>query len=133
MLGSSLEILKLEGLVTIDDQSEATKNDQRRVTITQNGILRFEMLMNASLRVPMDDINRLVLLTKLRFLTYLPNEQQLDQLDLYLELVHKEQALLNNLITEHSEGVLGEWLTMEQQTLKTREQLIQTWLNETID
>ena len=89
LLGSSLEVLRLEGLIeAVDGRS----GDQVPMRLTSAGRDTFEKLMLATLRAPMNDIQRLVLALKLRFLDQLSPEDRADQIDLLLELTETELA-----------------------------------------
>ena len=121
LLGSSLEILRLEGWIAPKENTEKTGP----ISLTDSGYEQFLSLMNAPLRIPLNDSNRLALLTKLRFLSYLPEETRLDQIDLIEELVEKEQAWNAELARDFPHTALGAWVEMECKDLAAK----RTWLH----
>lgn len=118
MLGSSLEILRLEGLIA--PVSGNRVNDDTEMIITDSGRQSFLDLMDASLRVPLDDTGRLVMALKLRFLFELPKEQQLDQIDLLRELAQSELARLQDLHKSHGHGALAGSLSLDIDQVQSR-------------
>ena len=103
LLGSSLEILRLEGLISSRDEAAAPEDSM--LAITAAGEELFQDLMSSSLRTPMDDVSRLVYTLKMRFLDLLPDEAQLDQIDLLRELAENELARLEDLKRTQAELV----------------------------
>ena len=127
LLGSSLEILRLEGWIAPKegDKGEEDKEAGNLISLTDSGYQQFLDLMNAPLRIPLNDSNRLALLTKLRFLSYLPEETRLDQIDLIEELVEKEQAWNAELARDFPQTALGAWVEMESRDLSAK----RAWLH----
>lgn len=111
LLGSSLEILRLEGL--IENQSVSTDPEKNILAITTDGKDMFNDLMSCSLRTPPDDASRLVYALKLRFLTFLKDEERLDQIDLLREIAETELARFEDLKKSHGKGYLGQALDMD--------------------
>ena len=124
LLGSSLEILRLEGWIA-PKEGEGDKGPGDLISLTDSGYEQFLSLMNAPLRIPLNDSNRLALLTKLRFLSYLPEETRLDQIDLIEELVEKEQAWNAELARDFPQTALGAWVEMESRDLSAK----RAWLH----
>ena len=124
LLGSSLEILRLEGWIA-PKEGEGDKGAGDLISLTDSGYEQFLSLMNAPLRIPLNDSNRLALLTKLRFLSYLPEETRLDQIDLIEELVEKEQAWNAELARDFPQTALGAWVEMESRDLSAK----RAWLH----
>ena len=122
LLGSSLEILRLEGWIAPKEEDKAAGD---LISLTDSGYEQFLSLMNAPLRIPLNDSNRLALLTKLRFLSYLPEETRLDQIDLIEELVEKEQAWNAELARDFPQTALGAWVEMESRDLSAK----RAWLH----
>ncbi|MDF1748811.1 MAG: hypothetical protein P1V34_08060 [Alphaproteobacteria bacterium] len=111
LLGSSLELLRIEGLA---DAVEHAENDERALLrITESGRSLFEDLMSAQLRAPVNDVGRLVLLLKLRFLDYLPTEAKEDQLDLLSDIVRTERARAAELVSEFGDHPIAAWLAFD--------------------
>ena len=123
LLGSSLEILRLEGWIAPKEEGKAAGD---LISLTDSGYEQFLSLMNAPLRIPLNDSNRLALLTKLRFLSYLPEETRLDQIDLIEELVEKEQAWNAELARDFPQTALGAWVEMESRDLSAKRAWLQT-------
>lgn len=124
LLGSSLEILRLEGLIAPAEGSSVA--DDTEMVITESGRQDFLDLMDASLRAPLDDTGRLVMALKLRFLFEVPKEQQLDQIDLLRELAQSELARLEALQQSHAEGALAGSLALDIDQVNARI----AWLND---
>ena len=112
LLGSSLEILRLEGLLK-PANNEDQVTDSTLLKITEEGREAFEALMSANLRVPMDETGRLVYFLKLRFLDQLQGESYLDQLDLLVEFHQSELARLEDLNKAMNSSVLSTSLEMD--------------------
>jgi len=122
LLGSSLEILRLEGL--IENQTQSGDPEKNILVISADGKDMFHDLMSCSLRTPPDDASRLVYVLKLRFLPFLAEEERLDQIDLLREIAETELARFEDLKNSHGEGYLGQALDME--ISQTRDKL--SWL-----
>ena len=126
LLGSSLEILRLEGWIAPqENKAKENRDNTGPISLTDSGYEQFLSLMNAPLRIPLNDSNRLALLTKLRFLSYLPEETRLDQIDLIEELVEKEQAWNAELARDFPQTALGAWVEMESRDLSAK----RAWLH----
>lgn len=123
LLGSSLEILRLEGLIS-PQNGEAQVEDNTILKITSVGEDNFNDLMASALRVPVDETGRLVYFLKLRFLNHLKGDDLLDQLDLIREFHQGELARLKDLQSSHGRDLLAASLDME---IKQQEERI-SWL-----
>ncbi|RVU33668.1 hypothetical protein EOI86_21165 [Hwanghaeella grinnelliae] len=110
LLGSSLEVLRLEGLI---EAADGRSGDQVPMRLTPAGRDTFEKLMLSSLRAPLNDIQRLVLALKLRFIDQLSSEDRADQIDLLLELTETELARLEDLRRTGAGGMFADWLDQE--------------------
>jgi hypothetical protein len=111
LLGSSLELLRIEGLA--DAIEEPGPEDQALLRISDAGKSLFEALMSAQLRAPVNDAGRLVLLLKLRFLPFLPKEAQEDQIDLLHDIVSTEKARAEELAKEFEGQAVADWIALE--------------------
>lgn len=111
LLGSSLELLLIEGLA--ETVSGAEGSDEREIAVTDAGRRAFHLLMGALLRAPLNDVSRLVLLLKLRFLPLLDAEAQEDQLDMIADLVRTERARLDELAREYAGRPMAEWAAFD--------------------
>jgi len=109
LMGTSLELLRYEGLVlAVDGEGMA---DNAVLRLTERGRAALDSLLQAQLRAPVNDLNRLALLLKLRFLHHLPAAEQQAQLALMAESLDSERARLEELVRRHgTPGLLAEWL-----------------------
>lgn len=92
-MGSSLELLRLEGLIGLGDAAGRPE----ALTLTAKGHGEFVNLMLATVRAPFNDLNKLVVALKLRFLALLPVEGRRDQTALLIEACRVELARLLDL------------------------------------
>ncbi len=71
--------------------------------------------MNAHLRGPMGEVNKLIVALKLYFLDLLNADQRRQQLDMLMEVCDRELVRLNDLRASHtdSDGALIPWLDHE--------------------
>lgn len=123
LLGSSLELLHLDG--SLEPVAGETLGDETQLRITDQGRGHFENLMEANLKTPLDDTGRLVMALKLRFLFMLPEDGQLDQIDLLREIAEIELARLEDLKESYDEGALGKSLALDIEQTRARI----AWLN----
>ena len=111
LLGSSLELLRVEGLIrTLDnkDMGEASL-----LTLTEDGRAAFHSLIDSRVRAPMNDMSRLVIALKMRFLPLLDAEAQRDQLDMLAEAIEVDLARLRDLRQRAGQGYLADWLDLD--------------------
>ena len=111
LMGTSLEMLRYEGLIEALESSGTEGN--ALLAVTAAGRREFETLMAAHVRAPSsDDINKLVIALKLRFLHLLPMPEQLEQVDALIALYETELARLADLAHHHkgAPGLLVPWL-----------------------
>lgn len=127
LLGSSLELLRIEGLAEAIE--EPGPEDRTLLRISDQGRALFEDLMDAQLRAPINDVGRLVLLLKLRFLEHLPTEAQEDQLDLLADIVRTERARAAELAAEYSGHAMAEWIAIDVEQAERRV----AWLEAALD
>ncbi|MDR6769668.1 hypothetical protein [Azospirillum sp. BE72] len=96
LMGTSLEMLRYEGLIEALDGSGM--EDNALLGPTETGRAEFETLMRANVRAPSaDGLNKLVIALKLRFLHLLDVESQRDQIDNLVALCETELARLGDL------------------------------------
>ena len=117
LLGSSLEIMRLEGLVA---REIGATTPPEQLALTDHGRHAFHKLMEADLKVPLDDVARLVLSLKLMFWEYLDATEKLDQLDILHAVFENEIARLEDLKKDVQATVLSNWLTLEIAQLRVR-------------
>jgi DNA-binding PadR family transcriptional regulator len=110
LLGPSLEVLRLEGL--IDAELGSGEGSAAVMALTEAGRQELHRLMNASLRGPLGEINKLFVALKMRFIDVLTPEERHLQADLLAEICEQELARLNDLRTHHAgePGHLLDWL-----------------------
>ena len=123
ILGSSLELLRHEGLVAAEDGGE-----DPRLELTAKGREALETLLTANVRSPTDGVSKLVLALKLRFLHLLPAAAQREQIAVIVEMSEQERARLADLAGQlgDNDGLLGSWLAHELAQVDGRI----AWLNE---
>jgi DNA-binding PadR family transcriptional regulator len=112
LLGPSLELLRHEGLVTASgpgDRSETV------LTISPAGREELDRLLRANVRAPLDDLTKLVVALKMRFLDRLAADGKRAQLDRLIELYDNEVARLADLRDNHRSASehLTAWLDLE--------------------
>jgi len=111
LLGSSLELLRIEGLIRTADGTEM--GEDSLLTLTEEGRCAFRALVTSRVRAPMNDMSRLVIALKMRFLTLLDVEAQRDQLDMLAEATEIDLARLRDLRSGAAGGYLADWLDLD--------------------
>ncbi len=111
VLGPSLELLRHEGLVVPVDGAEDGP-DGPMLELTEPGRAEFFELLRAGVRSPVDDVNKLVLALKFRFLHLLAPDQAREQIVDLVDLHDVELARLAELHKQSGAepGHLGDWL-----------------------
>ncbi len=126
LLGTSIDLMCFEGLAApIDSPAGAwvgpnALDETTVLKITDTGRDVFKMLMAASVRAPVNDVTRLVVALKLRFLPLLTEDERADQLDALAEMCEQELVRLRDLQSAYGDGLLGRWLNDEVATLVAR-------------
>ncbi|MDY0884209.1 hypothetical protein ACFPL7_01545 [Dongia soli] len=122
LLGPSLELFKVEGLMEAADA--APPHDEQRIRITAAGEQEFRHLMTAKLRGPMGEVNKLIIALKMHFLDLLVREEQLAQIEMLEETCGRELARLGDLRGHHSDEAtfLTSWLDHEIDEVDSRRQ-----------
>jgi hypothetical protein len=115
LLGSSLELLRLEGLVQAVDGTDASENlpDEAMLRLTGEGRASFQTLMTSNVRGVANDVSRLVIALKMRFLPLLDEEDRHEQAEILAEACEQELARLQDLRASFGSGFLSEWLDRE--------------------
>ena len=109
ILGSSIELLRFEGLVApVDGGSDP----DAKLEITAAGRAALVELLTSNVRSPTDGVSKLIFALKLRFLHLLDTADQLDQLDIMAEMSEAELARLEDLVTRYRDepGRFQDWL-----------------------
>jgi len=126
LMGISLEMLRYEGLIQAIDGEGVVDNALLR--LTPPGRAALVTLLNASLRAPGTEINRLVIALKMRFLHLLPPTDRQRQIDMLAEVYAGERERLTDLRRQEAGGDptashvgdLHAWLDHEIALLDTR-------------
>ncbi len=118
LMGSSIELLRYEGLIEPADDD----GDDPMLRITEAGGAALRALLSAAVRPPFNDINKLVLALKMRFLHLLDDAARRDQADLMVEACRTELARLVDLRGAHQGegGHLIDWLDHDIGLVETR-------------
>ncbi len=106
LLGTSIELLRFEGLVRPaaggDGEADAA------LEITDDGRRAFRALMCSGVRAPSTDVGKLVIALKMRFLHLLDDAARREQFEMMTEMCENELARLIDLRRHHAddEGAL---------------------------
>ena len=113
LLGTSIELLKLEGLIEVVETSDGDGEELLR--LTSNGFQELKEYLKSTIRSGSSDLNKLVVALKLRFIEVLEPSERLDQLVGLQTMYQAERNRLQDL-REHEEwsaGLLSELLDLE--------------------
>jgi len=125
LVGTPLEVLKLEGLIESLDRS-----DGGQLAVTEPGMKELRRLLASGVRAPITELNKLIIALKLRFLHFLKPEEQRLQIEFLVEMSERELARLTDLGQHHAgeAGLLTSWL--DHEIAQARERL--AWYREKI-
>jgi DNA-binding PadR family transcriptional regulator len=118
LLGTSLELLCYEGLARTADGKPV--DDKSTLQITDEGRRQFVALMTSAVRAPINDVSKLVIALKMRFLDLLPPAQRREQSEMMTEMCETELARLQDLRSANGSGNLAAWLDLEIAQLSER-------------
>lgn len=120
LMGTSVELLKLEGLVRAVDG--VGMEDDARLEITEAGRRELRALLTANVRAAATELNKLIIALKFRFLHLLEAADQRAQADLLIDVCANELARLDDLRQHHADdpGYLIEWLDHDISQLEVR-------------
>ncbi len=126
IMGHSIELLKYEGLV-----EAAGGGEDALLSITDTGREELRLLLMANLRESSNELNKLVMALKFRFLHLLDVKDQRTQADLLVEVCERELARLEDLRQHHAgdAGYLIPWLDHDLSLLEAH----LDWLTEQRD
>ena len=126
VMGTSLELLKYEGLVTAIDG--IGMEDDAILSITEDGESELRELLTANVRAQASDMNKLIVALKFRFLHLMDNDDQQTQADILIEAQETELARLEELHRRHDndEGHILNWLNHDIKSMLTHLE----WLKE---
>lgn len=113
LLGTSIELLKLEGLIA--PVGDGGDRDSEMLRLTEDGRFSLEAYLKTNIRPGTSDLNKLVIALKLRFIDVLDAEERRDQLEGLKRMYEGEQARLRDLAghDEWSDGLMPSWLDIE--------------------
>ena len=126
VLGTSVELLRYEGLV--EDQNGTDNRDESLLAITEAGRDELRTLLTASVRPVANELNKLIVALKFRFMHLLDPVEQQVQAELLVDVCENELVRLDDLRRQHAgdEGHLIRWLDHDISLLETR----LAWLKE---
>lgn len=118
LLGTSLELLHYEDLAAPVDGGSV--KDESVLRITDSGRKAFDTLMTSNVRAPVNDISKLVIALKMRFMHLLSDEDRRDQAEMLTEMCEVELARLQELRGGYDQEPLAQWLDLEIAQLQDR-------------
>lgn len=120
VLGTSIELLRFEGLIEAVN-GEGTADDAE-LRITDAGRKGLEVLLTSRVRTPVDGVNRLVFALKIRYLHLLEPARRAEQIDLIVEMSEQERVRLLDLAKRHrgEQGHLSDWIALELDQIQAR-------------
>jgi len=129
VMGTSLELLKYEGLVTAVDG--VGMEDDAVLSITEEGEAELRILLTANVRAQASEMNKLIVALKFRFLHLLSDGDQRNQTEILIEAQEAELARLEDLRYRHSDdrGHLIEWLDHDIKALMSHLSWLQEFRN----
>ena len=107
VMASSIELMRLEGLIDNDAQDLLCLTDAGRAELNE--------LLSATVRAEASDFSKLAIALKLRFMHLLTVAEQRDQIESLVEMRQSEAARLIDLRASHAEekGYFLDWLDRE--------------------
>lgn len=120
LIGAPIELLRYEGLI----EANGTGNDgdgDLRLRVTESGRAELAALLESPLRAPINDVSKLVLALKMRFLHLLDPGRRREQLDMMIEACRIELARLVDLERHHAgTGGFADWLAHDIGLVRAR-------------
>lgn len=113
LLGTSIELLRFEGLIEAADSQGM--HDNAVLRLTEEGRSALDEYLTSTMRPGVSDLNKLVLALKLRFIDLLSAEDRSEQIAALETMYAGEKARLQDLRarTDSDAGLLGAWLDLE--------------------
>ncbi len=120
VMGTSVELLKYEGLIEAADWTDI--NDGTELAITEAGRAELRALLTANIRLGATELNKLIVALKFRFLHLLDKTDQRTQADLLVDVCESELGRLDDLRGHHAgdAGFLIQWLDHDIGLLQRR-------------
>ena len=115
LVAPPLELLKVEGLVEAVSDGPGAKTGPDSLRLAAAGRTELRRLLTANVRAPVNDINKLIIALKMRFLHLLEPAAQRLQAEALEELSERELARLTELRAHHAgdAGHLVAWLDLD--------------------
>ena len=128
MMGSSLQLLKLEGLVK-EDTSNGSFSDAQ-LSLTPAGHEKFIELMQGDLRDTSGELSRLIMALKMRFLHLLDDDIRAEQVEILHDVCELDLDRVLALREEHASeaGNFAGWLEMEVKRLEQKRDWLKSLL-----
>ena len=113
LLGTSIELLKLEGLIEVVE--DTGRDGEELLRLTTSGFQELKEYLKSTIRSGSSDLNKLVVALKLRFIEVLEPSERLDQLVGLQTMYQAERNRLQDLRKhkEWSAGLLPGLLDLE--------------------
>jgi DNA-binding PadR family transcriptional regulator len=120
LMGTSLELLKFEGLIAPSEGQGM--EDDALMDLTDKGHQELIRLLTARVRADSSDLNKLIITLKFRFLHLLDDVEQCNQVDSLCDAAQAELARLGDLRDNHceEEGQLTDWLDHDLDLIEKR-------------
>ncbi|MSO88918.1 MAG: hypothetical protein EXQ89_02950 [Rhodospirillaceae bacterium] len=123
LMGTSLQLLRLEGLIELENAGGAESAPLR---LTDSGRAELIRLLTSRVRAPINDVSKVVVALKLRFLDLLPPEERRAQIDTLIEIAEAERGRLADLGKQPETPLFAGWLDQDLRHAESR----LAWLNE---
>jgi DNA-binding PadR family transcriptional regulator len=113
MMGSSLELLGVEGLI---EREAGSRHDEPPLRITDSGRVELRRLLGTSLKGPIGELGKLFITLKMRFLHLLEPTEQRAELDLLIAASASEIERIAELRRQFADGTghLIDWLDFDR-------------------
>lgn len=119
LIGAPIELLRYEGL--IEANGDGNDDGDSRLRVTESGRAELAALLESPLRAPINDVSKLVLALKMRFLHLLDPARRREQLDMMIEACRIELARLVDLERHHAgAGDFADWLAHDIELVHAR-------------
>ncbi|MBC27877.1 MAG: hypothetical protein CMM41_11780 [Rhodospirillaceae bacterium] len=118
MLTPSLELIRLEGLA--QSVPKPSHGQEPNILITEEGRKIFRTLMTSNVRAPVNDVSKLVIALKMRFLHLLDSDDRAKQIEMLSCMYESELNRLEQLKSLHIKGRFVDWLGFEMAQLQAR-------------
>lgn len=134
LMGTSIELLRHEGLIEPTADAQASLNDAVFV-LTEDGRAELTRLLQAQIRAPFSDVSKLIVALKFRFLHLLPISDRRTQLAMMIEACETELARYLDLRAQHHQeaGSLIGWLDQEISGIENRLAWLRDFRNGLVD